>query len=280
MLWHAVGDGDVRQVDFSLLAAGELDLGFLSRFFQTLHCHRVLAEVDVFVALEAVGKPVDDLQVEVVTAKVSVTVGALNLEDAVAKVQNRDIEGAASEVEDCDIHILILFVKTVSKCGGSRLVDDTTNLETCNLAGFLGGLTLAVVEVGRYSDDGFGHLASEEVLSGLLHFLKHDGADLLRGEETSVDVDTRGVVVATHHLVRYSFDFLLNAVIGFAHETFDGINCVVGVCDGLTLGGVAHLAVAVFEESDHRRGGAVAFAVHNDHRLIAFHDADATVGRS
>ena len=280
VLRHAVGNGDVRQVDFGLLARRKLDFSLLGSLFQTLHSHRVLAQVDALVALEAVGQPVDDLQVEVVAAQVRVAVGRLDLEHAVAQVQDRDIERTATEVEDGHIHILILLVQTVGQSSSRRLVDDTAHLKACNFASLFGSLTLTVVEVGRHGDDGFGHLCAQEVLGGLLHFLKHDSADFLRSVEASVDVNTRGVVVAANHLVGHSFNFLLHAVVGLAHKTLDRVDRVVRVGDGLTLGGVAHLAVAVFEESDHRRGGAVAFAVHNDHRLIAFHNADAAVGRS
>ena len=278
VLRHAVGHGDVGQVDFGLHRAGELNLGLLGSLFQALHGHGVLAEVDALVALEAVGHPVDNLAVEVVAAEVRVAVGALHLEDAVAKVQNRDIERAATEVEHCHVHILGLLVEAVGQCGSGRLVDDTAHLQACNLAGLLGGLTLAVVEVGRDGDDGLRHLGAEVVFGGLLHLLQHDGTDFLRGILAAVDVDAGGVVVAAHHLVGHSLNLLGHLVVGLAHEALDAVDGVVGVGDGLTLGGVAHLAVAILEESYHRGGGAVALAVSDNYWFVTFHDADTTVG--
>ena len=52
---------------------------------------------------------------------------------------------------------------TVSRAGRRRrgpqrlAVDDSEHIESSNLAGVLGGLTLSIVEVGRHRDDGLGH---------------------------------------------------------------------------------------------------------------------------
>ena len=224
------------------------------------------------------GHPVDNLAVEVVAAEVRVAVGALHLEDAVAEVQNADIERAAAEVEHGDVHILGLLVEAVGQSGCRGLVDDTAHLQACNLAGLLGGLTLAVVEVGGDGDDGLGDFLTQVVLGGLLHLLQHDGADLLRGVLATVYVDAGGVVVAAHHLVGHGLNLLGHLVVGLAHEALDAVDGVVGVGDGLTLGGVAHLAVAILEESHHAGGGAVALAVCDNYGFVTFHDAHTAVG--
>ncbi len=57
--------------------------------------------------LELVGQPVDDPLVEVVPAQVRVAVGRLDLEDAVAQLEDRDVEGAAAEVVDGDLLVLL-----------------------------------------------------------------------------------------------------------------------------------------------------------------------------
>lgn len=53
-----------------------------------------------------------------------------------------------------------------------------------------------------------------------------------------------------------------------------------GVGDRLTLGGVAHLALAVRRESHYRRSRAVSFGVGNNDRLAAFHHCHAGVSSS
>ena len=95
--------------------------------------------------------------VEVITAEVSVTVGRFNLKHAVAKFKNRDIESTATEVKHGYLLVLVGLVKTVCECCGCRLVNDTLDGKTCDLAGFLGCLTLRIVEVGRNGDYRFSH---------------------------------------------------------------------------------------------------------------------------
>jgi hypothetical protein len=51
---------------------------------------------------------VHDDEVEVVAAEVGVTVGGLDLEDAVAELEDGDVEGTATEVVDDDLLFLFL----------------------------------------------------------------------------------------------------------------------------------------------------------------------------
>ena len=88
--------------------------------------------------------------VEVVAAEVGVAVGGEDLEHAVADLEDRDVEGAATEVEDGDLLPIVLLVEAVGEGRGGRLVDDAQDLEAGDLtAGVLGGL----VEVGGDGDD-------------------------------------------------------------------------------------------------------------------------------
>ena len=88
----------------------------------------------------------------------------------------------------------------------------------------------------------------------------------------AVDVDTRRVVGALHNFVRHTTHLGAYLVVGLAHETLDGINGTQRVGDGLTFGRLADLTLAAVGDGDHGRGGAVAFAVGDDNRLVAFHN--------
>ena len=114
-------------------------------------------------ALELGHHPVDDGLVEVVAAEVRVAVGRLDLEHAVAEVEDGDVEGAAAQVEHED-GLVVLLVEAVGERGRGRLVDDALDLEAGDLAGVLGGLALRVVEVGRDGDDRLVDLLAEVLL--------------------------------------------------------------------------------------------------------------------
>ena len=154
---------DVRQVDLGLARAGELNLGLLRRLLEALEGLLILRQVDPLVLLELGQEPVDDALVEVVAAKVRVAVRRLHLKDAVAKLQDRDVERAATKVVHGDL-LFLLLVETVGERRCGWLIDDALHIETRNAAGILSCLSLRVVEVGWHRNDGLGDLLAEERL--------------------------------------------------------------------------------------------------------------------
>ncbi len=155
--------GDEGQVDVGRRGGRQLHLRLLGRFLQALQRHRVLGQVDPLVLLELVHQPLDHALVEVVAAQVRVAVGGLHLEHALAQLQHRDVEGAAAQVVDRDLLVLLL-VEPVGQRGRGGLVDDAQHLEAGDLAGVLGGLALGVVEVGGHGDHRLGHRLAQVVL--------------------------------------------------------------------------------------------------------------------
>ena len=101
------------------------------------------------VFLNSVTSHVDDLVVPVVATELGVARGGLDLEDALADVEDGDVEGPAAEVEDEDGLVGVLLVEAVGQRGGRRLVDDAEHLEPGDRPGLLGGRPLRVVEVRR-----------------------------------------------------------------------------------------------------------------------------------
>ena len=246
---------DERQVDVGGGGAGQLDLGLLSGLLQALGSHLILAQVDVVLALEVLSHPVDDALIEVIAAQVGITVGSQNFGNAVAHLDDGDIEGAAAEVVDHDLLVGFL-IDAVGQRSGGGLVDDTLDVQAGNGACVLGGLTLAVVEVGGDSDDGLGDRLAQISL----------GVSLQLGEDHSTDL-FGGVVLAA------GVDLL-----GGAHLTLDRGDGILGVGDGLTLCDLTDQTLAGLGEADDRRGGAGALGVCDDNGLAAFHDSDAAIG--
>ena len=150
-----------------------------------------------------------------------VTIGREHFKHSATELEDRDIEGTATEVEHGNLHILVSLVHTVSQSGSSRLVHDTLYFQTGNLSGFLGCLTLRVREVCGHGDNSFCYFLAQIVLGCLLHLLQNHGAQLLGSVQTAVNVHTGSVVLATYHRIGHARGFLLHLVKGLAHETLD-----------------------------------------------------------
>ena len=172
-----------------LLHGRQLDLGLLRRLLEALQGHLVGAEVDALLVLELGDQPVDDPLVPVVAAQLGVAVGGLDLEDALADLEHRHVEGAAAEVEHEDGLVGALLVEAVGQRRGGGLVDDAQHLEAGDLARLLGGGALGVVEVGGHGDHGLGDGVAQVGLGVALELLQDAGADLLGRVLLAVDVD-------------------------------------------------------------------------------------------
>ncbi len=135
----------------------ELLLGLLGRLAQTLHGDLVLGQVDAGGVLDDGDQVVDDALVPVVATEAVVAGGRADLDGrevvlVLAHLEQRDVERAATEVEDEDELVLLALVEAVGEGGRGGLVDDAQHVEARDLAGLLGGLALGVVEVGGDGD--------------------------------------------------------------------------------------------------------------------------------
>ena len=171
VLRNAVDRHDVRKVDLRSSRGRQFDLRLLGSFLQTLHGHRVLAQIHVVLGFECLGHIIDQHMVEIIAAQVRIAVGRFHFEHAVAQLQDRNIERTAAQVEDGDLHILAFLIQTVSQRSGRRLVDDTPHLQARDLTGLLRSLTLRIGEIGRNGDYRFRNLLPQVILGRLLHFL-------------------------------------------------------------------------------------------------------------
>ena len=132
------GRGHEGQVDLRRHRRRQLDLRLLRGLVQPLQRHLVRAQVDALVLLELGQEPLNDALVEVVAAQVGVAVGRLDLEDALAELEDRDVERSAAEVIHYDLFVL-LFIEAVGKCCGGRFVQDAANFEEvrCRLGRYI-----------------------------------------------------------------------------------------------------------------------------------------------
>ena len=258
--WRWSGPSAVAVMNGRLIVGlrdlGELDLRLLGRFLEPLHGHAVLREVDPVVVFEALDEPVHDRLVAVVAAEVGVARGRLDLEDALADVEDRDVEGASAEVEDED-RVVVGLVEPVGERRRRRLVDDAEDVEPGDLARLLRRLALRVVEVGGDGDDGVRHRVPEVGLGVPLELHEDAGGDLLGGVLLAVDLD---------------------GPVG-PHVPLDRTDRPVGVRDRLALGDLSDENLALFE-GDDRRGRSRPLGVGDDSRLTSVKGGDDAVRRA
>ncbi|KAH0238726.1 hypothetical protein KCV06_g321, partial [Aureobasidium melanogenum] len=168
---------DEGKVDVSLGSRRKLNLGLLGGLTDTLDGHAVVGKIDALLVLELLDEVADEGDIEVLTTKVGVTVGRLDLEDTALDLEDGNIESTTTKIVDGDDTVALLL-KTVSEGGSSGLVDDTEDVKTRDLTGILGGLSLLVVEVGGNGNDGVLAGLAKERLSSLLHLSEDETTDL------------------------------------------------------------------------------------------------------
>ncbi len=271
--------GDEGQVDLGLEQRGQLDLGLLGGFLQPLQRHLVLGKIDAVLVLEFADNPVDDALIDVVAAQMRVAVGRLDLDHALADLQNGNVEGSAAKVIDRN-GLVLLLVQPVGQRRGGRLVDDAHHLQAGDLARVLGGLALGVVEVGGHGDDRLGHLLPQVGFGGFLQLGQNHRRDFGRRILLSGDVNADVVSRSLHHPVRDHLHLFVDFVDPAAHEALDGVDRVLRIGDRLPLGNLADQPLAAAGEAYHRGRRAGALLVGDHYRLAAFHDGHNRVGRS
>ena len=235
-------------------------------------------QVESFVLLEFFNQPFHDALVEVVAAQMGVAVGGFHFDDAFADFEDRDVERAAAKVVHGDGFVLLL-VQAVSERRRRGLVDDALHVQPGDLSGIFGRLALRVVEVRGDGDHRVGDLLAEEILRGVLQFLKDHRRNLRRA--ILFALRQHGDVVAlADYFVGHHLHFFADFVVAPAHETLDRVNGVFGIGDRLPLGHLANQALPGLGDADDRRGSSAAFLVGDDDRFAALHHGDHRVGRA
>ena len=202
-----------------------------------------------------------------------VAVGCKNLNNAVCKIKQGDVEGAATKVEDENLVVLVLLIQTVSKSCCGWLVNDTLNVEASNLTCVLGCLTLCVVEVCRDSNDSVGYRLTKVLLGVCLHLCEDHGTDLLWSVVNALNLNNCAAVSTSLNLVRNRLDLRLDLIKLAAHKTLDGEDGINRVGDSLVLCCLTNNAVTVSAEADNGRSCTVSLCVNDNSWLSTLKDS-------
>ena len=123
--WSAVMKGRLTSVCVALESS---ILAFSAASLRRCRARRSLRRSMPCLLAELVGQVVDDALVEILAAEEGVAIGRLDLEHAVADLENRDVERAAAEIVDRDLAAALLL-QAVGERGRGRLVDDAQHVE-------------------------------------------------------------------------------------------------------------------------------------------------------
>jgi len=138
--------GDERQVDVGLHRVDSSHFAFSRGLFEPLEAIRSVRRSIPCPFRNSVGQVVDHALVEVLAAEEGVTVWSPSLEDAIADLEDGDVEGPTAE--DRNAIFSSSSCRAVGERTAVRSVDDAEDGETGDLPASLGGVPLAVVEVG------------------------------------------------------------------------------------------------------------------------------------
>ena len=253
---------DEGQVDLGLQHAGQLDLGLLGRFLQSLQRLAILAQINALILLEFISHPINNALIPVVAAQERVAAGCLDLDHALTDLQDRHVEGAATQVKDQD-RFGLLPVEAVGQRSRRRLVDNAQHFQARNPSGVLGRLALGVVKVGRHGDDGLGHLLAQVSLGVVRQLAQDHGRNLLGSVLPARLRDTHPGITALPSLACGALDDVVGqhlprfcdllVVVAPAHKPLHRENCVICVHHGLASGRLPDEPLAVLAKGNYRR---------------------------
>ena len=98
--------------------------------------------------------------VEVVAAQCAVAASGFDFKQPFGQLQYGDVERTAAQVVN-DKRAFRGVVQSVGDCGGGRFVKEAQDIQTCQTRGIFGGLTLGIVEICGYGNDGADQIAAQ-----------------------------------------------------------------------------------------------------------------------
>mmetsp|Transcript_9799 Transcript_9799/g.18927 ORF Transcript_9799/g.18927 Transcript_9799/m.18927 type:complete len:184 (-) Transcript_9799:281-832(-) len=176
--------------------------------------------------------------------------GGPYFEDPVINVQQGHIKRPAAQIKHQYGFFLILFIESIRNGRRRGFIDDAFNFETGNFSRILGGLSLGIVEIGRYRDHGpFDGLANVR-FGRFFHFPQHHATQFFwsKGDFGMGLVQMRGqfedgfpIGIPFDQVGEQGLVGLDGGIGEFAsNQTLDIKKGSRGIGRGLILGGIAH----------------------------------------
>ena len=129
-----------------------------------------------------------------------IPMGRFDLKDAIANLQDGDIKGPSPQIEYSN-EAFCFLIQSIGKRCGRRFVDDPQNIQSSDFACILGGLSLAVIEIGGYGYHHIGNLLTQMFFGGLLYVGQDIGRDFSRAVMLSPQADTHIPILSLFNFI-------------------------------------------------------------------------------
>ena len=157
---------ETGQVDVAFHLLAKIQLCLLTFNFEPRERSTHLRDVDAVLFFELLRHVLDKGVVKVFSAEMVVTASRDDLVLAIFDLNDRDVESAASEIEDKHVAIvgLSLLLEAISKGSGRGFVDHAEDIESGDVSSVSCCLSLSVGEVGWNRDNAFGNRVAKVFL--------------------------------------------------------------------------------------------------------------------
>ena len=185
----------------------------------------MLAQIHTVLRVNFIQRNRQQQIVDVIAAEMRIAIGRLHFKDAVAQLQNGDIESAAAQIVDRN-RAFLGAIEPVGQRRRGRLVHQPQHFKPRHAARIFCRLPLRVVEVRRNSDHGLRHRRAEEPLRIALELAQNVRRNFRRRKSQFAKLNARHL--AGLHIVsktkRKQLQLALHFFESAAHQALDGVD--------------------------------------------------------
>ena len=161
--------------------------------------------------------------IKVIATQLIITCCSQNFNYTITYFKNRYVKSTTTKVINHNLFILFL-IQTKSKSSSSRLIDNSLNIQTCNLTCILCCLTLCVSKISRNSNYSIIYICTQISLCISLQLTQNNCRNLLWSILLTVNIHT---ISATHMtLNRTNSSMGISYSLSTSSNTYNTLTCL------------------------------------------------------
>ena len=177
-------------------------LGSLTRRMKSSDRSLIGRHVQLCLALEILHTMIHQKMINILTTKMCVTRGRLDLKHTVLDGKEGNVESSTTEIKYKHIRLFTLFIKPVRNRCRCGLIDDAQHVQSRDRSGILGRLAALIIKISRHRDHTVLDFLSHISIRYLLHLGEDHRANLLRRQVLLLplmcDPEIRFVILVDH----------------------------------------------------------------------------------